>query len=257
MSEKEMAKHLEHPLSAFTKLQLHEVPKDALMERIDRKYVFHESRIAELLEGLHPHYNIVEAAGSVFAPYHSQYLDTADFEIYNRHHRGFKNREKVRFRMYPKTKTSFLEHKFKSNKGRTSKLRIPASSDFNLDGEAIGFLKDQLKHYKPSQLKPSAIVDYTRLGFISKDGDERFSIDFNICASMDDTEQDFGSVAILEVKQGKYSNTPVISKMRDSGLREVSMSKYCLSLSLLKPDLKSHFFKVALRRIRKINHETC
>lgn len=257
MSEKEMAKHMEDSLAVFTKLQLHEVPKDALMERIDRKYVFHESRIEELLEGLHPHYNLVEAAGSVFAPYHSQYLDTEDFEIYNRHHRGFKNREKVRFRMYPKTQTSFLEHKLKSNKGRTSKLRIPTSSDFNLDKEATSFLNDQLQNYKPHQLKPSAIVDYTRLGFISKDGDERFSIDFNISASMGDAEENFGSVAILEVKQGRHTNTPVVSKMRNSGLREVSMSKYCLSLSLLKPDLKSHFFKVALRRIRKINHETC
>lgn len=255
MSEDQLAYHFDEITEPFRKLQLSEVPKEVLMERIDRKFAFHENRIGELLEGLHPYYDLVEAAGSVIAPYHSQYLDTADFGFYSRHHRGFKNREKVRFRSYPKTGTAFLEHKKKNNKGRTSKMRIPVDLNFVLGEKGKSFLNGRLVNFGLDKLSPSAAVDYLRLGFISKKGDERFSIDFNITATLNDDHKDFGNVAILEVKQDHHETSPVITKMRASGMREVSMSKYCLALSMLRPSLKSNFFKPALRRIRKINHE--
>lgn len=250
-----MTYHFDAIVDPFNKLSLAQVPKEVLMERIDRKFAFHENRIGELLEGLHPYYDLVEAAGSVIAPYHSQYLDTVDFGLYSRHHRGFKNREKVRFRSYPKTGTAFLEHKRKNNKGRTSKMRIPTDLNFEIGQAAQQFLDGRLIHFGLDKLIPSACVDYLRLGFISKEGDERFSIDFNISAALNGERKDFGNVAILEVKQDRHETTPVITKMRASGLREESMSKYCLALSMLRPSLKSHFFKPALRRIRKINHE--
>ncbi len=254
MSEDELQNGHSKIVGSFDTIGLEELPKEVLMERVDRKYAFHESEMVNVLTGLSEHYYLIKAAGSVVAPYESLYLDTEDYNCYYRHHRGFKNREKIRFRHYPKTGTAFLEHKWKSNKGRTSKSRIPIEPSFEVGTVGKEFLKQSLVNTPFDRLIPTVQVDYLRLGFISKDSDERFSIDFNVEGEMNGQSASFGDVAILEVKQGVRHTSPVVRKMRTLKINEVSMSKYCLVLSMLKPELKNHNFKMALRRITRINH---
>jgi len=244
-------------VSRYEEIGLDDLPKENLMERIDRKYVVSISEVGSFLEGLEDHYQIVKAAGSIVAPYRSVYLDTENFKYFNKHRRGFSNRIKVRYRTYPKTDTTFLEFKSKNNKGRTSKTRIPLDKlEHSLSKVSRCFLERLLPSPDVNELQKSVEVEYDRLGFIAKNGEERFSVDFDLRAKLIQKEVHFGDLAIIEVKQDAYILSPVIKQLREKGIREASMSKYCMALSLLKPGLKWNTFKPTLQRIRKIDKET-
>ena len=240
----------------FERVPLEELLEGAQMERVDRKFPFHISEVTKILEGLAGSYKIVKAAGSVVSPYDSLYFDTTDYLFFRKHHNGFLNRDKIRYRSYPRTHTTFLEVKSKNNKGRTAKSRIEcADLNFPLKRDRIEFLAENITKIDPASLIPSVFIKYKRVAFISTDGTERFSLDFNITATLGDKETDFGSVVILEVKQDYKFTSLVISRLRELHIGEASMSKYCLALAMLKPDLKSNRFKMSLRQIHKIIHE--
>lgn len=240
----------------FEHIPLEEVLEGAQMERVDRKYPFHISEVPKILEGLAGNYKIVNAAGSVVSPYDSLYFDTADYLFYRKHHNGFLNRDKIRYRSYPRTRTTFLEVKCKSNKGRTAKSRIECTDlKFPLKKDRMQFLSENISKIDPKTLVPSVFINYQRIAFISKEGNERFSLDFNISATLGNKETDFGNVVILEVKQDHKYTSPIIARLREMQIGEASMSKYCLTLAMLKPELKANRFKMNLRQLRKIIHE--
>lgn len=88
------------------------------------------------------------------------------------------NRDKIRYRAYPNTATTFLEIKHKSNTGQTVKDRILRENEtLELDEESLQFLSQGVSAINPNDLMLSARVDYRRIQFISKEQNERFSID--------------------------------------------------------------------------------
>ncbi len=256
MSELAYIAMIEKSLEGFGRIDLEQLTANGQMNRIDRKFLLHISHIPDVLHGLATEYQILEAAGDIISPYHSYYFDTDDFYFYQRHHSGFKNREKIRYRCYPNTSTTFLELKSKNNKGRTVKLRIPKTSiNFPLDEESKAFLDEQGTEIASDQLVHSARIDYHRLAFLTEDAHERFSIDFNIKASCEGATYSFGDVAIVEVKQDVPFSSTIIMRMRELGIRENTLSKYCVSMAKLRPELKSNSFKADFRRLRKIAYE--
>lgn len=256
MNEETTTDLLKLALADFDVILLEEVPEGAQMVRIDRKFAFHVSRIPDVLNGIQSQYSIVKAAGKRISLYNSVYLDTPEFLFFNRHHRGYLHRDKVRFRSYSNTGTTFLEVKHKSNTGKTLKERIlRETQSLDLDSRARRFLSEEISEIDPGNLKLSAQVNYQRIQFISKDRHERFSIDFDIHAHLDENSVEFGPVAILEIKQDYRLPTPIVLRMRDMRYYEVGLSKYCLAMTMLKPDLKSNRFKADLRRLRKITNE--
>ena len=113
----------------FDPIQLEEMEKVKLMNRTDRKYWFHFDFLPELLQTIKHDYYILNIDGKNQLPYTTTYYDTTKNKMYASHHNGKLNRFKIRRRSYVASRISFLEIKFKSNKGRTIKKRIPA--DFN------------------------------------------------------------------------------------------------------------------------------
>lgn len=256
MNEGTLSDSLISVLRDFDGILLEDVIEGAQMVRIDRKYAFPISRIPEILEMMKPYYSIVVAAGKRISLYNSTYLDTPDFLFFQKHQRGYLNRDKIRYRTYPNTETTFLEIKHKSNKGLTIKKRIlREDQSMKMDSESRRFLAQAVPEVDPENLIISARVDYRRIQFVSKDQKERFSIDFDIRASLEGDSVDFGPVAILEVKQDYRFTSPIVRHVRDLRYFEMSMSKYCLALTMLKPNLKSNRFKEDLRRLRKITNE--
>ena len=243
-------------LNNFSIIELEDLLEGAQMERIDRKYPFHISRIPEVLKGLESDYKIVRAADSLISPYDSWYMDTPDLKFFREHHNGFQNRVKIRYRAYTRTHTTFLEVKRKSNKGLTSKERILCDTmNYPFTADQLKFLEENMEGFDPHVLQPSVYIKYDRIAFTPFDGNERFSIDFNISARIGDKTTNFGEAVILEVMQDRRHTTPIILHMRDLRLREASMSKYCLTMSLLNKDLKSNLFNEDLRRLEKINNQ--
>ena len=255
-NESKIAAWICDTINRFEKINLEDLSEGAQMERIDRKYPFHITKLPQVLMGLEKYYKIVNAFGKTISPYDTLYLDTPDLNFYHIHHNGILHRDKVRFRSYPHTQTTFLEVKRKSNKSRTAKWRIPVEGiRFPLTDSDKIFLKDHLSANVVNDLKPSVRVKYYRMAFNSDTEEERFSIDFEITATRDQQKSNFGNVAILEVKQDHMHTSPIINQMRKLGIGEGGMSKYCIHLALLEKKLKSNLFKPAIRSLKKIKHE--
>lgn len=210
MNEETPSDILKSTITDFDDILLEDVIEGAQMVRIDRKYAFHVSHIPDVLKTMAPWYSVMVAAGERISLYNSAYLDTPDFLFFKRHQRGYLHRDKIRFRSYPNTETTFLEIKHKSNKGRTLKERILIENQsLELDDTARRFLSEGISEIDPDNLKLSAQVNYQRIQFISKDEHERFSIDFDIHAHLDEKSVEFGPVAILEVKQDYRFASPI------------------------------------------------
>jgi hypothetical protein len=248
-------KKLEAAAQSFEHVDLVDLPKEVLMERIDRKFALHIRETPELISSLSSDYQVISVGGRVISKYNSMYFDTPNYDFYSAHQRGFKNRTKVRYRSYPETDTTFLEVKSKNNRSFTTKERVLTPNiKWPFSSQVSEFISSQLPKIGPSDLKPVVRIDYERIGFISKHRKERFSLDFNVRFSHDGNASEFENLAILEVKQDSLKQTPVVHAMRHHAIEEQSLSKYCMALSALNPDLRANNFKPIFRRIEKITH---
>lgn len=243
-------------IQQFEEVNLENLPVGAQMERIDRKFPFHISELPEVLIGLEKYYKIINAFGKVISPYDTLYLDTPDKKFYRIHHNGILHRDKIRFRSYPHTATTFLEVKRKNNKNRTAKWRIPVQDiHFPLTHTEKDFLMSRLSANVVNALQPSVRIKYFRMAFYSETERERLSIDFEISGTLYGKKADFGNVAVLEVKQDHLHTSPIIKKMRNLKIREAGMSKYCLHLAMIDKEAKKNLFMPALRSMNRIKQE--
>jgi len=245
---------MEEILKRFAKVGLDEFGDGRFGERKDRKFPCHVNEIAEVVKGLEEDYDLVTPADKSISKIDTYYFDTPSFDFFRAHHRGKSRRLKVRFRKYPDTKTSFLEVKKKSSKGITFKDRVESPFDITELSRSVGSFLSENGVTDYQDLQKVLEVKYHRYSFVSKDRSERFSIDFEVEFSHDGKRGTFGDLAIFEVKQERIQMTPIVKKLRENQIREKSLSKYCLSLSSLKPELKSNRFKPALRNLQALFH---
>ena len=111
-------------LKQYQPITLSEMDEVALMERVDDKYTLSYQELANILEVISSDYFCLEIDGKRSFTYQTEYLDTIDNLLFKNHQNGKLNRYKIRFRDYIESKKTFLEIKFKSNKGVTKKTRI-------------------------------------------------------------------------------------------------------------------------------------
>ena len=108
----------------FSPISLQEMDSVALLNRRDTKFVMTNEQLLTALSALQNDYRILSVKGFRLNQYRTLYFDTADFDLYNLHINGRAERYKVRSREYMNSRTSFLEVKHKTRKGRTIKDRI-------------------------------------------------------------------------------------------------------------------------------------
>ena len=121
-------------------------------------------------------------------------------------------------------------------------------------------LFESVTKLKADLLLPKLWVNYTRLTFVSRKLDERLTIDLNLSFSegiiLDKKRSKaFSNLVIAEVKQKKVSfSSPFIRLMANRHTRKLSLSKYCLGISMLHPDIKQNLFKSKILTVKKIMH---
>jgi midasin (ATPase involved in ribosome maturation) len=108
-------------LKGFEPISLAEMDSVALMERTDLKFTLKIEAISELLKLLNKTYKCLEINNCRLSSYQTEYLDDHKNILFTNHQNGKLNRFKIRFRDYIQSKITFLEIKFKSNKGVTKK----------------------------------------------------------------------------------------------------------------------------------------
>lgn len=242
-------------LSNFQKTSLQDLNKVALLNRTDKKFVFHSNKLPDLLNDLLNYYFILDINGIVNHPYKSVYFDTDDFLLFHTHQRGKSNRYKFRTREYSVTGISFNEIKFKNNKGKTSKVRLKRSNfKSNLD-KKFSQLIDANSNISPNQLKPSLLVLFNRLTLTDFKYTERLTIDLNLsfsspCKSNSKTYDD---LIILELKQDKQANKSEIdSILLKHRIFKSGNSKYCLGIYSIYDNIRRNKLKPKFRYLSKI-----
>ena len=155
-------------LSDFKPVSLEEIEEVKLMNRIDRKYWFHISKLNQILEFTLADYDVLEINGLRLMEYQTTYFDTPENTMYLKHHNRKLNRHKVRQRKYVSTNSSFLEIKLKTNKKRTIKKRIAADferTDFS--NTEMNFIKEK-SMFQGDELYSSLNNKFNRITLIHK-----------------------------------------------------------------------------------------
>ncbi len=233
-------------------IQLDEMNQVKLMKRLDTKYWFHISKLPEVLEVIKNDYFILQINNKYIFPYFSRYYDTEENSMYLAHHNRRCKRYKIRHRVYLDSGLSFLEVKRKDNKGKTLKTRI--LSDFthqNFEQPEQTFINSQ-SPYSSNGLLPTLQNMFDRITLVSKNFDERCTIDLNLQFITEGEIHKLHELAIIEVKtEGLPSNSTLATRLRDAGIRRSGFSKYCMGRVLTDPSIKSNAFKPNIRRIQK------
>jgi len=242
---------LDSILNQFDEISLEQLKEEKLLNRVDTKFLFDACFLSELLPFLSSDYFALNVAGTFLQPYRSLYFDTPSFDLYCAHHNGRKPRFKVRMRKYLKNAATFLEIKQKDNRDRTLKSRLSIADIHSaLTAEQYDFLQQKTSQ-DLSPLKPVVWNQYHRITLINKNRPEKLTIDLNFNAFNPKGFIAWNRLIIAELKQENHStNSPFFQIMRSHCIRPVDFSKYCLSMSLLLPQLKSNKFKSSLAHIQ-------
>ena len=234
-------------LSTYSPISLDEMESVKLMNRVDTKYVCHANQLPAILSAAQEDYRVQEVAGKRIATYDTVYYDTADLQMYMRHHDQQLNRRKVRVRTYVDTGAEFLEVKKKNNRGRTKKKRIDYQSD-----TAVDFIA---KHtpYNWSDLHPAERTAFERITLVNNAKTERLTIDFNLRFEAIDSHEtaDLGSAVIIELKRDGFKPSKMQHILRDMRIFPMKISKYCIGVAMTIPTVKHNRFKEKLIKLHK------
>lgn len=240
-------------LDSFDPITLDQMNEVKLLDRMDLKFTFRKSQLAEILQKAKEHYYVLIINDQTFGHYETRYFDTPEYEMYRLHHNGKKNRNKVRFRTYLDSGISYFEVKFKTNKGRTIKTRVKSPFlEYQIAGKSTNLLERDTK-YQDKDLVEAIRVYYNRITLVSKGMNERLTIDFAMNYHKDGKTKRFDNLIIAEIKQDKSGISPFRDIMREYRVKNISLSKYCLGVASLVPNVKINNFKYRLNYVNKLS----
>lgn len=239
-------------LEQFEPISLKEMEDVALMDRLDTKYVFPLRDLPKILDEMRPHYRSLVVSGSRLSRYETLYYDTADLELYHRHHSGRSNRYKVRSRRYVDSDLCYFEIKHRTNKGRTIKNRIRTEGIEGEISENSARFLGELTNLDPLKLKGTIWVHYWRATLVSQTTAERLTLDLGLSYRAASQEIDFSKTVIAEVKRARVRDaSPASSIFARRRIRPGSVSKYCLGLISTHANLRRNNFQEKIRKFLK------
>ena len=239
-------------IKLFDPISLGEMDKVKLMDRTDTKYWFHADHLQNLLESIQESYYILTMHNETALPYSTIYFDTNTNGMYTAHHNGKLNRYKIRRRSYVLSGISFLEVKFKNNKGRTIKKRIQA--DFEKDGfndTENAFIHD-ITPFTTDDLSQSLINSFSRITLVNKSFSERCTVDFNLNFKYVPKQIMLNNLVVAEIKaEGSPSTSPLGRALRNQRIKTSGFSKYCIGKAMTDSSVKRNAFNHKIRMIEK------
>ena len=252
-------RHLVDNIKDFEPISLKDMGCVQLLDRTDTKFIFHSSRLPELLAHAKKYYKILQVGNERDFSYQNTYLDTDEYTFFYQHMSGKPNRYKIRYRVYEYTGMSYLEIKFKTYKNRTVKWRIENSfSESQFDESAKEFLSGHINGIS-NKISPVLVNTFHRLTLVGIETKERITIDYDLSfSSIGDSQVELPYLSIAELKrEGFTNNSPFLSILRQMQIRKLSFSKYCIGIALLQSMPKINYLKPSLLQLNKIkNYES-
>ena len=239
----------------FDPISLDRMDEVKLLNRMDTKFVFEAKKLPGILEQLYSSYYILEINQVRLQRYETLYFDTPGHQLYLNHHNQRLNRFKVRSRKYVDSGLCYFEIKFKNNKGRTLKERNKQKGpQEEITGKQEKLLATCTK-LAPAMLLPALWVDFTRITLVNHEMSERVTIDTGMVFRNESAEQAYPGVVIAEVKQDRSGSSFISTILHKEHLPGSRISKYCLGIISLNPQIKQNNFKQKLLHIKKLNHD--
>lgn len=261
-----MKTRFENKLKGFSPITLTELNSTAsFLKRIEKKYLLKEEQFSEMIEDLEKDFQILEIAGTKVFTYDNVYMDTKDYLFYNQHQNKQKSRTKIRTRYYVDSNLAFFEYKQK-NKWVTSKYRYqfpPEEHGFMTKGKKRFFdwvWQSMYDQEKVPKIMPSIKTNYKRITMVSKTGEERLTIDFNVKAT--DLRKkwakvvDLKNLIIIESKSLKKDCKAFDIMKKYNISKASSCSKYSLWVVYSGIAEKYDTFASTMEKIKKIRLET-
>lgn len=246
---------IESLVKDFRPISLQDMDSVSLMDRTDTKFMFHIDRLPEILEALKGEYHILEIESKRNFAYRSLYYDTDKLTFYNKHHAGFADRYKVRYREYVETGDVFFEIKHRSNKGRTQKKRIHLDElALSLDETTQNFLSEKTNGIDLN-IKPQLWINFHRITLVNTVQPERVTLDTNLSFELDGKITGFDNLVIAESKVDRTTRSAFVKCMKNLHIRKGSVSKYCLGIIHMFPEVKSNRFKTKIHNLNKVINE--
>lgn len=231
----------------------------SMLIRRDNKYVVHEDRLAPAWTELIRKFDILEIDGKRDFIYDTCYFDDPDHTSYFDHHRGRRQRCKIRMRKYVDAQLCFAEIKLKGKRGQTEKRRIACPLDQYgvLDARVQEQIRSAYRKLYARELtqvlEPICWMRYRRTTLVAKHGGERMTIDRGmVFMDADGSCKIADDLVIVETKSGNANG------IADKVLRALhqhptnSASKYCVSLAALGRVTKYNKLLPALRKLAAI-----
>ena len=240
-------------LAALRDVSAELLAERALLTRVDRKYLLPREALDALLVSVRDDYGVLRAGTRLAARYSTRYFDTVDLRMYDDHRRGRCPRYKVRMRHHLDRKLSFLEVKRKgANQHSTKAILSRPFGAAELDPEGRRFI-DEHCPIAADGLVSGVSTDFLRATLVGEIVNERVTIDWDFDVHHVSAAAYFARAVIVEVKQARYSNhTPAIRALRAFGIREQSISKYCIATAAVAA-VRGNTFKSALRAVERLS----
>ncbi len=225
-----------------------------LQTRVDRKYFVHGDAFRRLIGQLAGGLRVLEIDGRRTFGYESIYFDTPQLLTYRAHLQRRRQRFKARTRTYTDSGLCMFEVKLTGARGETVKERIkhPIDERNVLTPGALDHLGTALRRTYgqalPRGMRAMLDTTYRRTTFVSRTGEVRLTCDVGlVCNSGTGKVTDKGTHVLVESKSAGGDGGPD-RILRDLGVRPVSVSKYCVGIAALHPDLPSNPWHDTLRR---------
>jgi hypothetical protein len=225
-----------------------------LQTRVDRKYFVPAGLFRQLIGELTHELQVLDIGGRRTFGYKSVYFDTPHLTTYRAHLQRRRQRFKARTRTYTDTGLCMFEIKLTGARGQTVKQRVPHPVEFNaeLTAAAMTHLHTTLgRAYQqglPPGMRPTLATTYQRTSFVARTGDYRLTCDVGlVCLNARHEVRDTGTHVLVESKSSGPGSAPD-RILRELGVRPASVSKYCVGVAALHPELPSNPWHQTLQR---------
>jgi hypothetical protein len=230
-----------------------------LQTRVDRKYLLPADVFERFATLMGERFAVLEMQGLRLFRYESVYFDTGTLAAYRQHAHDRRRRFKVRTRTYLDSGECVLEVKTRGGRGETVKSRHPYECDdrARLTEPARGFVSKLIADScTVRQLEAVMTTTYRRATLVDRFGGSRLTCDVGLSFTSSSGEVDDGArvrcsgpgdMVLVESKTvGAVATAD--SLLWRLGQRPVSLSKYCIGMALVRPDLPANRWNRELRR---------
>jgi len=222
-----------------------------LQTRVDRKYLVPAEDVSKVVDELSGDLKALQIDDNRLFRYQSVYFDTLDYHCFRHHLQGRRRRFKIRTRCYLDSGECQLEVKMKGGRSETVKARLPYDSDnaFALTLEGRDFIAGLINNPEIGQsLEPVLMTYYRRATLVDTEAQSRMTCDVELeWLSAKRESGDLVQDVLIETKtQGPAGAADKL--LRAYGHRPISISKYCLGVALLNPELRANPWHRTMRR---------